>query len=156
MLLHIGNTAAQWATWDPWVIGVGIALFLAVALFIWSPRAHGAFRRRALRGIGVRIAACAAAVAIAPAIVPYDHLFPMEATTTQTQTGQEAHAQHCHGSPGSCSDAPLTSGSGQFLTSDPLLVEPALALMLLIVATPLLIGLTVRPAVRPPLNAAAI
>ena len=60
-------------------------------------------------------------------------------------------AAHCHTDAGSCSDAPVGSGGGQFLTSEPLLTQPVLLSVLILLTAPLLVGISRRPLVRPPL-----
>ena len=70
--------------------------------------------------------------------------------------GQEAvHVSHCHVSPGTCSDAPVTAGPGQLLHSQPLLVIPSLLAVMLIAAATVLTGLVLKPEIRPPLRTVA-
>jgi hypothetical protein len=145
MLLHIGD-AARWTTVDPLlVVGAGLG-FLAALAAVWSPTFRGRRFRRALAR-GVMLAAML--VAILPSVLPYDHLFPADVHAGSDET----HAAHCHTAPGSCSDAPLPAGSGQFLMSDPLVAVPVLTSFAILLVIPLLAGISTRPGLRPPLSA---
>ncbi|HXK32938.1 MAG TPA: hypothetical protein VNM91_02860, partial [Dehalococcoidia bacterium] len=83
-------------------------------------------------------------------VFPYDHVGPIDAGGDA-----QAHAAHCHVTPGSCADAPVSAGPGQFVFSDALLVVPALALVAIVVASATLVGRVPRPAPRPPLAVVA-
>jgi hypothetical protein len=87
-------------------------------------------------------------LAVLPSVIAYDHILPRD-----TPGGERAavHAAHCHDSPGSCADAPITSGPGQMLDAAPLVAAPAMLSILLLTITPVLIGVTRRPYLRPPL-----
>jgi hypothetical protein len=100
---------------------------------------------RTRRKIALRAAAVLTALAVVPAVVPYDHMLPEQVGAAMS------HAEHCHESPAACADAPVTSGPGQMIDSAPLLAEPGMLAVLLLTATPLLVGLTRRPALRPPM-----
>ncbi|MBI5288651.1 MAG: hypothetical protein HY873_06730 [Chloroflexi bacterium] len=151
MLLHIGNTATSWTTLDPYVFAVGFALFLVLAAIIWLPARLPRAARRALRAVAGPAAAVGVALAILPSVLPYDHLLP----TAHAEAQEEVHTTHCHINPGSCSDAPLSAGAGQFLMGEPLVVTPVLLAFLIVVSAPVLIGRNPLPALRPPLFAAA-
>ena len=107
--------------------------------------------RLAMRGAVVLLLA----IAVLPSVLPYDHLL---LPTVSHDDGHEhahegpAHAEHCHSTPASCADAPLTSGPGQFLQADALLSAPALTAVLLLLAVPMLAGRTIAPELRPPLQ----
>lgn len=107
-------------------------------------------RRRigtAFRGVMLTLAL----LAVLPAVVPYDHLF------VEARAGHEgSHSDHCHGTPGQCADAPIPSGPGQVLTSEPLIAMPAMLSLLMLVMTPALTGITRRPELRPPLRMSSI
>ena len=45
--------------------------------------------------------------AVLPSVVPYDHLLP-GLHHDDSAAAEEAHSTHCHVTPGSCADAPLT------------------------------------------------
>ena len=150
MLLHIGNSAANWTTVDLWVIAAGVAALLAAAVAIWLPVHRRRVRHRFVRRAAALFVALAVVAAILPAVLPYDHLFSASGASGH----DDVHAAHCHVSPGSCSDAPVSSGAGQFLTSEPLIVAPALVAVLIIVSAPVLAGRNPRPDLRPPLLAA--
>lgn len=147
MLLHIGNTAARWTTVNPWVVALGLLLFMAVACLVWRPRCVNRFARRAARPA----MAAVVALAILPSILPFDHLLPAPASHAAEHGAAAIHASHCHVSPGSCADAPVAAGLGQFLATDPLLVVPALLLSAIILTIPLMAGVTTTPLTRPPL-----
>ena len=70
MLLHIGNTAARWTTVNPWIVALGILLFLAISALIWRPLSA----RRLVRRIGPPTVAVVVALAVLPSVLPYDHL----------------------------------------------------------------------------------
>lgn len=148
MLLHIGNTAANWTTLDPWVLAVGILAFMGAATVVWSPAQPRQLRiPRPLKSVARVAIHMAVFAALLPSVLPYDHLVPV----AHADDHPEIHAAHCHESPGSCSDAPVSSGAGQFLATEPLLVVPALVVMVLLLAAPMLRGVTRQPEVRPPL-----
>lgn len=150
MLLHIGNAAARWTTVNPWVVALGILLFVAVAVLIWRPLPT----RSLVRRIGSPAVAVVVALAVLPSVLPYDHLLPASSSHAAEHAASDVHASHCHVSPGSCADAPLAAGEGQFLASDPLLITPALILLGILLAVPVLAGITTRPLIPPPLLAA--
>lgn len=127
--------------------------FCLTAALIWAPTLAQQFRRRALAAVALRLATVAAALAILPIVLPYDHLFPVDAHAAREE--EAVHEAHCHVGLGSCADAPLTSGAGQFLSNEPLLPEPAFALLLMVLVTSVLVGRSVRPVLRPPLHASS-
>lgn len=143
MLLHVGDTLVQ-RTFDPWVGVLAALLFVPAALAIWIPRAA---RRRTARRLCSIAVAVTVGLALLPTVLPYDHLFMPEPAHVD---GGQVHQDHCHGSPGSCSDAPVSSGTGQFLTADPLLAQPALTALLMVVVAVGLVGISFRPTLRPP------
>lgn len=146
-LLHVTQTFAS--------AGPGVVACLAVlATAIAGGAAAGAFsrQRRRVRRKLVTIALFALAfLAITPSVLPYDHLL----TAAHADQPASVHASHCHDTPSSCADAPLTSGPGQLLDSAPLIVVPAMMAVLLVVSTLTLTGVTRRPALRPPLLSVA-
>ena len=145
MLLHIGDPQS-WTTIDPLLVVAGVAAFVAAGLYVWAPTVRKrAFRRRLARVAMV----VAMLVAILPSVIPYDHLLP----TSGHAGTDETHAAHCHTAPGSCSDAPVSSGAGQFLMSDPLVAVPALTTLAILLAIPFLAGISTRPTLRPPMHA---
>jgi hypothetical protein len=146
VLLHIGNTAARWTTVNPWIVVIGILLFVATAALIWRPLAG----RSLVRRIGPPALALAVALAVLPSVLPYDHLLPASSHAA-AHADSQVHSAHCHVAPGSCADAPLSAGAGQFLTTEPLLVTPVLTLIAIVMALPALAGITTRPLIRPPL-----
>lgn len=145
MLLHIGDPQS-WTTFDPVVVFAGLAAFGALGLYVWAPSVRRRAFRRRLAHLGMVVAML---VAILPSVLPYDHLVPgaVHAGT------EETHAAHCHTAPGSCSDAPVSSGAGQFLLSDPLVAIPSLTTLAILLAIPILAGTSTRPTLRPPMYA---
>jgi len=69
-----------------------------------------------------RIAIVMTALALLPAVLPYDHLLP--GLHIEDQAEESVHASHCHVEPGSCSDVPLASGFGEFVFNEPLVAIP--------------------------------
>jgi hypothetical protein len=142
-LLHVGNAVVSAG---PGVIACLIVLAAAVVL----GSAAGAFsrqRRRVRRRLATIACSLLVLAAVTPSVLPYDHLL----TAFHAHEGAAVHASHCHDSPSSCADAPVTSGPGQILDSAPLLVIPAMVAVLLIIVTTMPVGITRRPALRPPL-----
>jgi hypothetical protein len=155
ILLHIAQTAVQVTAVDPAILATALALLAVAAIAIWLP--HSPFSFSTLRHRRHRRRATGAAVttllllALLPSVVPYDHLF-----THAHADGEEAsvHVSHCHVSPGTCSDAPITSGPGQLLMGDPLIITPAMLAVLVAATAAVLVGVSLRPEVRPPLSLA--
>jgi hypothetical protein len=156
MLLHVAQPPAERVSVDG-----GIALFVAAAVIASAATncvlACGPMARRMLRRGPVRrtaSTACAVVVmlAVLPSVLPYDHIFAHDAGVAEAQDA--VHASHCHMSPGTCSDAPVTAGPGQFILGDPLIVAPAMLAVLMAIVMPMLFGRTLRPELRPPLPAA--
>jgi hypothetical protein len=136
-------------------------LLLAGTVFAFSAAGtYAALRMRNLlrRPSGRRRAAVVAGatltlLAMLPATVPFDHVWAIAG-----DQGEHAsvHAAHCHGSPASCSDTPLSAVPGQIVGADPLIVlPPMLSVMLLVLLAPLS-GITRRPELRPPLVPLAV
>ena len=142
-LLHIGDTVTS-TTVDPRALALGIIALLALVLLIWVPfRVPG----RLSQHLGPPLLCLVVAAAVLPSVVPYDHW--LRANHPEAHT--EIHASHCHIAPGSCADAPVAAGIGQFLLSEPLLPVPALVSFALILSVPALVGISRRPPTRPPL-----
>jgi hypothetical protein len=145
-LLHVVQSAAQMRVLDARVTVAAVVAFAVSMAVIWRP--DRALRRRRTRRYAARAAMSALVfLAVLPAVLPYDHLFFSDA---HAGGDESVHVAHCHASPGSCSDVPMTSGPGQLLLSDPLILAPAMLALLLIVAEPVLRGITRRPELRPP------
>jgi hypothetical protein len=153
ILLHAGDSVlrASQLSWPVLVMGC-FALGLALAR-IWKPRALARAVRRTRRRAAAPAMALAFVFAVLPSVIPYDHLLAPSA-----HAGEESavHASHCHTAPGSCSDAPVPSGPGQFIDAAPLMVVPALMAFALFLAMPHMAGIAWRPETPPPLRAAAI
>ncbi len=105
---------------------------------------HG--RRRFSRGMATVLVF----LALLPSVVPYDHLFAQD--THAAGESDAVHATHCHVSPGTCSDAPVSSGPGQLLLSEPLILAPAMLAILITATATVLVGISFRPEIRPPLG----
>jgi hypothetical protein len=151
--LHVAGTTPWVTTVDPVVLSLAAGLFLLVAALIWLPapsRPGGPLLRRRTRRHILSLAVGATVfLAVMPIVLPWDHLFLSHGDETAAE--ESVHASHCHESPGTCSDAPVTAGPGQLMLTAPLLPTPALFGMLLLFAVPLLAGITLRPETRPPL-----
>ena len=157
ILLHIAQTAVQITAVDPAVLVAAGLVFAAVAISIWLPAPAMSFRtlrrRRGRRRIASAAVTALVFLALLPSVVPYDHLFPHDAPAAAET--DSVHVSHCHVSPGTCSDAPVTAGPGQLLLSEPLVLAPAMLVVLIATAATVLIGISFRPETRPPLLLAA-
>lgn len=143
-LLHT-VAAATAATVDPAVLLPACVAFAAAMFWLWSPRRIS----RRSRGNALRVTMSVLVFfAVLPSVVPYDHMLP--GVHDDTPAAEAAHAQHCHGAPASCADAPIAAGPGQLIFSDPLVLTPALLAVLIALAIPALTGIAVRPLTRPP------
>lgn len=151
-LLHAAQSAADLTMVDCSVLASGFAGMLATGVAIWRPgrwsRLNPLKSLRARRRIVGLVGGMMVFVAVVPLAAPIDHIFIPHA---ESEAHEEIHTAHCHNSPGSCSDLPLVSGPGQFLSTEPLIVTPALVAVLLLFAFPMMHGITHRPEIPPPL-----
>lgn len=155
VLLHIAQTAVRVTTVDPTVAAAACMAFLLAAVAIWLPRSalsllmlrHRHYRRRAA-SFGIAIVVF---LALLPSVLPYDHLFAQD-DHAEAGAAEAVHASHCHASPATCSDAPITAGLGQLLMSEPLTPTPAMLALLMLITTTVLVGISYRPETRPPLS----
>ena len=155
-LLHAAPVAVPAGALDMRVAAVAIMAFAAAAAIIWRPEApvRAALRRTAMwRRLARRIAIVMTALALLPAVLPYDHLLP--GLHVSDQADEDVHASHCHVSPGSCSDVPLASGIGEFVFNEPLVTIPAMLVVAVFSLAQVLRGTTPRPEERPPQPLAA-
>jgi hypothetical protein len=155
-LLHVTQTIVNVTTVDPMVVAVALAVLAVATAAIWLPRPGTplrAFISRRSRSHAVSLVATAFVFfALLPSVVPYDHLF---GDTHASVEEESVHASHCHISPGTCSDAPVSSGPGQLLMSAPLVVTPAMLAVLITATATVLVGISFRPEIRPPLPLSA-
>jgi hypothetical protein len=146
-LLHAAQTVTNTL---PGAIDCLVALGVAVALGA-AANAVMRLRRRARRRLAGAAVSALVLLAVLPSVVPYDHLV----AAAHEDAATAVHASHCHENPASCADAPVASGPGQILDAAPLLVVPAFVSVLIILASPMLCGITRRPTLRPPLACVA-
>lgn len=147
-LLHAVPMTAR--TIDDRLIALACVASAVALLWIWFPGHARTIRRRIDRaGIARSMAMLMLLLAVLPLVVPVDHIFGHVDVTGPNESA--IHAAHCHGSPGSCADAPLTSGPGQLLMSDPLLMSPAMLTVRMQTFAATLAGRTVLPDLRPPI-----
>lgn len=147
-LLHAAQAAVgQAPPLQFWILCFVFALLIGAVAGAISARGLPAPAAR--RRIALRVGATLTALALIPAVVPFDHLFAVDEIEEAA-----AHAAHCHESPASCADAPVTAGPGQMIDAAPLLVEPTMVAILLVASVSVLVGLTRRPALPPPLRVA--
>jgi hypothetical protein len=127
-----------------------VAALAGRALAEWATRRRALprLRTRARRRWLMLAGSLLTMLAVLPSVFAYDHVLPHD---THADERAAVHASHCHDGPGSCADAPVTSGPGQMLDAAPLVVAPAMLSILLLAITPILIGVTRRPYLRPPL-----
>lgn len=150
--LHIAHTAVQVTTVDPALLVLGATAMALAITAIWLPwpRLRAVTSGRGRRRIGRSVLTALVFLALLPSVVPYDHLLSRDAHAGAEE--EAVHVSHCHISSGTCSDAPISAGPGQLLMSDPLIVAPAMLAVLLIATGTVLIGVSVRPEIRPPLR----
>jgi hypothetical protein len=157
VLRHIAQSSVPVTTVDPAILATALGLLAVAAIAIWLPRSPfslGTLRHRRHRHRAAGAAATALLfLALLPSVVPYDHLFTHDAHADAAKAS--VHAAHCHVSPGTCSDAPITSGPGQLLMGEPLIIAPAMLAILVAATAAVLVGVSVRPEIRPPLSLAA-
>ncbi len=153
ILLHIGQTAAQVAAVDPAALVAAAVAFAVAAIAIWLPNSPLSVRtlrsRRGRRRVASATASALVFFALLPSVLPYDHLFVHDAHAATID--ESVHTSHCHVSPGTCSDAPVSSGPGQLLMSAPLVVAPAMLAVLITATATVLVGISFRPETPPPL-----
>lgn len=151
VLLHIAQTAVDVTTVDPVMLSAAIFALAAFVAAIWLPRPgtriHALVSRRSRRRALALTATVVVLFALLPSIVPYDHLFGDNHASGEERA---VHTSHCHVSPGTCSDPPVSSGPGQLLMNAPLVVTPAMLAVLITGAATVLVGVSVRPEIRPP------
>lgn len=145
-LLHTIAAASAPAI-GPVILLPAIVVFAGAICWLWAPRSLPATRSTRASALHTTVAVMAF-LAVLPSVIPYDHLLP--GTHNDSPAAEATHAQHCHGSPGSCADAPIAAGPGQFIFSDPLVVAPAMLAVLLASTIPALRGISPRPPTRPP------
>ncbi len=121
-LLHAAAPASR--AWGVDLRVAAIAAIIGVFLIavLAFPDEVRTLRRRMKRaGAAHCTIAILAAFAVLPSAVPYDHFF----AHNDGPADAAVHAAHCHTTPGSCADAPISSGPGQLLFSQPMLPLPA-------------------------------
>jgi hypothetical protein len=132
---------------DARAVAIGALVLAAAIAVIWAPgTGHGLLLPRGIRRGGRALLGALVFLAVVPHVLPYDHML-----TEAHPDHAEAHAAHCHGAAADCADAPIPAGPGQFLSSTPLLLAPALFAVLMLISSARLTGLTRRPELRPPL-----
>jgi hypothetical protein len=146
-LLHVVQAATHVTTVDPAVLTLALLAFGVVMVWLWLPRPFS-FRRAARSRVMRGTLAMLVFFAVLPGVLPYEHLIP--GAHDDGPAGEAVHAAHCHIAPGSCSDVPLASGAGQFIVSDPLVIVPTMLAVLIVLTTPALRGISLRPDTRPP------
>lgn len=152
-LLHTMPAPArvtQVTTVSPPLLLGALAALLVVAFAVWAPRPLSV--RRLSRWPAARaVMAFMVFFAVLPSVVPYDHLIP-GLHQDMSIAAERVHETHCHLTPGSCADAPVSVGPGQFIFTDPLVIAPAMLAVLLVFSLPAMVGISPRPEVRPPVG----
>jgi hypothetical protein len=150
-LLHVVSPPSH--VWGLDLRVVALAAFVAAVLFLtlaFPRQARRAVRRARHAGAARCVMVALAALAVLPSAVPYDHILPHQ----DNPADASVHAAHCHTSPGSCADAPVSSGPSQLLFSQPLLPPPNVDDSLpshVHREQHVLAGRTVPPELRPPI-----
>lgn len=155
-LLHAAQASIATNAVDVRVAVAAALAFTLAAAVIWRPAVPLwvlPTRTSMWRRAGRRVALVMTALALLPAVLPYDHLLP--GLHIEDAAEEAVHASHCHVAPGSCSDLPLASGLGEFVFNEPLVTTPAMLAIALFTAAQVLRGRTPRPEVRPPQAIAA-
>lgn len=149
-LLHVVDTARQATEINAGLVLAATLIFATVAVALWWPALARLVRGPARRA-GPFVVGLVVVAAILPSVLPYDHLVPVG-----DDHANETHSSHCHVTPGSCADAPVSAGPGQFVFSDPLIVMPALVVTAFVLVSAMALhGQSPRPDVRPPLPVTA-
>ena len=150
-LLHASQAPVAASALDARVATVASLAFAVTAAMIWRPALAGRaalMRATMWRRVAGHVAVVMTALALLPAVLPYDHFLP--GLHIEDKADEAVHASHCHVAPGSCSDVPLASGFGEFVFNEPLVVLPAMLAVALFAAARVLRGTMPRPEVRPP------
>lgn len=151
-LLHVGQPDLRATVIDFRTTGISAGVFVLVLAAIWQPAWPSAavvLRRRLVRSIGRRLLFLFVVAAVLPAVLPYDHL--IVPAHLDDDAHEAVHVAHCHVSPATCSDAPMSAGLGQFLHADPLVLVPAMLAILLLAALTVPSTTYGRPEPRPPM-----
>ncbi|HYM15651.1 MAG TPA: hypothetical protein VEZ14_08835 [Dehalococcoidia bacterium] len=143
-------TVASGAAVGPAIPLLAAAAFAGAMCCLRAPRSLRVPHGRRAGALQATLAAMAF-LAVLPAVIPYDHLLP--GAHNEGVTAEATHEQHCHASPASCADAPVAAGLGQFIFSDPLVIAPAMLVVLIALAIAALRGISPRPPTRPPRTA---
>jgi hypothetical protein len=141
---------------DSGLVALAVLAFAVVASIIWAQpltRLLVRGRRRQLRSVATGIASVLVFAAVLPSVLPYDHLLPDHDGVEHSAAEERAHSMHCHETPASCADAPISSGPGQFLTSEPLVLVPSMISVLILLALPVWSSFSRRPELPPPMFA---
>ena len=155
-LLHVGQTALRATAVDFRIAAVSASVFVFVLAAIWRPAlpwSAAAVRRRFVRSIGRRLLFVFVVAAVLPAVLPYDHL--IVPAHIEDDAHEAVHIAHCHVSPGTCSDAPMSAGLGQFLQTEPLVLVPAMLVILLLASAAAPRTTYQQPEPRPPMAGGA-
>jgi len=151
-LLHVGQTALRATAVDFRIAALSASVFVLVVAAIWQPAwpsAAAVVRRRFVRSIGRRMLFLFVVAAVLPAVLPYDHL--IVPAHIEDGANESVHVAHCHVSPGTCSDAPMSAGLGQFLHAEPLVLVPSMLAILLLASAAAPRTTYRRPEPRPPM-----
>ena len=147
-LLHVGQTALRATAVDFRIAALSASVFVLVVAAIWQPAwpsAAAVVRRRFVRSIGRRMLF----LFVVAAVLPYDHL--IVPAHIEADAHEAVHVAHCHVSPGTCSDAPLSAGVGQFMHAEPLVLVPSMLAILLLASAVAPRTTYRRPEPRPPM-----
>jgi hypothetical protein len=145
-LLHVASTAAASTSLDWRVVASAVAVLAAAETVVWRPWRWISGRRGRLRTIRA-VTSLLVFLAVLPAVFPYDHILPH---VEDEHEDESVHRLHCHLSPGTCSDVPLTSGPGELIFSAPLLPSVHLSTVALEERTERLTPSTFAPLTPPP------
>src|SRR3990172_6238038 len=101
-LLHAAQASLATSSLDARVATGAVLAFAVVMAVMWRPAPPGRamlVRMTMWRRIAPRIAIVMTALALLPAVLPYDHLLP--GLHVEDRAGEALHASHCHVAPGS-------------------------------------------------------
>lgn len=151
-ILHAGPRAvADAATVDWRVVALGILALTGLLLLGEIRPVRGASRRlrRYFAPSARLLPALVVMFVVFPNAVPIEHVIEHD-DSASVRSAEFVHASHCHVSPGTCSDMPITAGPGGMLFTDLLLPSSHLTETIMSGSRLVIVGMTQPPLTPPP------